>query len=91
MWKNVCRGEDLYIRPNKSRANFTFDSSFPYELCIMKDYYLKLYEAEKDKIKDIGDAAEILRDIEQIESIDTSLVPPESLLREFIGGGIYEY
>lgn len=90
-WKNVCRGEDLYIRPYKSRANFTFDSSFPYELCVLKDYFLGLFDNVPDSVKSMGDAAKVIESLELFESIDPKLIPPQSLLREFIGGGIYEY
>lgn len=91
LWKNVRRGEIIHIRPNKSRANFTFDSSFPYELCVLKSHFLKLFENEPEDVKNMGNAAEVIRDLEMFESIDSELVPPKSLLREFIGGGIYEY
>jgi len=91
LWDNVRRGEILHIRPNKSRANFTFDSSFPYELCVMKNYLMKLFENEPQEVKNMENAAELIRDLELFESVDSVLVPPESLLREFIGGGVYEY
>lgn len=91
LWDNVCRGEDLHIRPYKSRANFTFDSSFPYELCIMKGFFLKLFEGQPESVLKMGNIAEVIEDVKQFETIDPSLIPPESLLREFIGGGIYEY
>lgn len=91
LWDNVRRGEILHIRPNKSRANFTFDSSFPYELCVLKDNFIELFKNEPEDVRNISNAAEVIRDLEMFESIDPELVPPESLLREFIGGGIYEY
>lgn len=91
LWGNVCRGEDIYIRPTKTRANFTFDSSFPYELCVMKGYFLDLFKNEPESVKNMSDVGKVLDCLEQFESIDPALIPPQSLLREFIGGGIYEY
>ena len=32
MWANVRRGERLHISPFKNKANFRFDTAFPYEL-----------------------------------------------------------
>lgn len=91
LWDNVRRGEVLYIRPTKTRANFTFDSSFPYELCVMKGYFLDLFKDAPESVKNMSDVSKVLNCLEQFESIDPALIPPQSLLREFIGGGIYEY
>lgn len=91
LWDNVRRGEIAHIRPYKKHANFTFDSSFPYELCVMKKYFLELFEDVPESVKNEGDVAKVLAALPHFESVDSSLVPPESLLREFIGGGIYEY
>ena len=35
MWGNVRRGEKANISPYKHKANYQFDSSFPYELAVM--------------------------------------------------------
>lgn len=91
IWDNVRRGEIIHIRPYKKHANFTFDSSFPYELCVMKKYFLELFENVPENVKKEGEVAKVLSALEQFEPINSSLVPPESLLREFIGGGIYDY
>ena len=34
MWAQVCAGEDLYIRPFKSRANLLLDTAHSYEPCL---------------------------------------------------------
>ena len=38
MWANVRRGEKRFISPFKERANLMFDSSFPCEVSIMKNF-----------------------------------------------------
>ncbi len=42
MWPSVRAGEERYIKPMKQYADFFFNSSFEYEICILK---AKLHEA----------------------------------------------
>lgn len=89
MWDNVRRGEKLYISPFKNRANFIFDSSLYYEVNVMANYAEPLFKAiprENIRRKDMLDMIEAFK---RFEPIDPALVAKESLLREFIGGGIY--
>ena len=91
MWNNVRRGEKLYISPFKHRASFVFDSSFPYEVSVMKNYAMPLLKAvpqENDRRREL---LELIEAFEHFHPIDPDLVPPKSLIREFIGGGTYEY
>ncbi len=90
-WANVRRGEKLYISPFKHRANIVLDSSLPYEVSVMKNYALPLFEAvpaENPRRRELLDMIEAFR---ELETVDPSLVHPDSLIREFIGGGSYHY
>lgn len=91
MWANVRRGEKQYISPFKDRANLKFDSSFPCEVSIMKNYALPLLEAVPEGAARFGEIRSIIPALEQFESVDPKLLAPESMLREFIGGGVYHY
>ncbi len=89
MWDNIRRGEKLYISPFKHRANLIFDSSLYYEVNVMMNYAEPLFRAipkENIRRKDMLDMIEAFK---RFEPIDPALVSKESLLREFIGGGIY--
>jgi uridine kinase len=91
MWANVRRGEKLYISPFKYRAKIIFDSSLPYEVSVMKHYAKPLMEAvpaENERHKELLDLVDAFR---WFEPIDPDLVAPDSLIREFIGGGTYHY
>jgi uridine kinase len=91
MWANVRRGEKLYISPYKHRANVIFDSSLPYEVSVMKHYAKPLMEAvpaENERHKELLD---LIDAFQWFEPIDPDLVAPDSLIREFIGGGSYHY
>lgn len=94
MWYNVRRGEKKYISPFKNRANIIIDSSLPYEVSVFANYAHALKEAV-DQIPEDNPRYHEFRDLvdafRYFEPVDPDLVPPESLIREFIGGGSYQY
>lgn len=91
MWSNVRRGEKLYISPFKKRASYVFDSSIPYEVSVMKHYAMPLMQAVPQENERRRELLELIKGFEYFHPIDPELVPPASLIREFIGGGSYEY
>ena len=94
MWYNVRRGEKTYISPFKNRANIIIDSSLPYEVSVFANYADALREAvdqipaDNPRCQEFHDLVDAFR---YFEPVDPALVPPESLIREFIGGGTYSY
>lgn len=91
MWANVRRGEKLYISPFRSKADIVFDSSLPYEVPVMKNYALPILQSVPEDNERHDEMLELVNAFEHFESIDPALVPRDSLLREFIGGGRYKY
>lgn len=91
MWANVRRGEKLYISPFKSRADIIVDSSLRYEVSVMKNYAVPLLAAVPEDNVRRTELLDLIRAFEWFEPIDPALVPEESLIREFIGGGSYQY
>jgi len=91
MWVNVRRGEKLYISPYKGRADIVFDSSLPYEVSVMKNYALPILKAVPEENARTAELLELIDAFQYFEEIDPALVPKNSLLREFIGGGSYSY
>ena len=91
MWANVRRGEKQYISPFKEKADLKFDSSLMCEVPVMKNFAADLFREIPDDTDRHTELSTILPALEAFESIDPALVPPTSLLREFIGGGVYKY
>ena len=94
MWYNVRRGEKKYISPFKNRANIIIDSSLPYEVSVFANYAHVLKEAVDQIPADnprYHEFHDLLDSFRYFEPVDPALVPPESLIREFIGGGSYHY
>ena len=87
MWANVRRGEKLYISPYKHRANYIFDSSLPYEVSVMKNYAKPMLEAVPEENARRSELLDLIHGFDHFLPIDPDLVPPASLIREFIGGG----
>lgn len=91
MWANVRRGEKLYISTYKHSADIIFDSSLPYEVSVMKNYALPILKAVPQENARRSELLELIAAFDEFEAIDPALVPKNSLLREFIGGGSYKY
>jgi len=91
MWPNVRRGEAMYISPFKHIADILVDSSMPYEIPVLKPLALKAFATVPEGVDPSGELAEMLPALREFEEISTEVVPPDSILREFIGGGMYKY
>ena len=91
MWANVRRGEKLYISPYKNKADIMFDSSFPYEVSVMKHYALPMLQSIPEENVRRAELIDMAQAFQYFEAIDPALVAKYALLREFIGGGTYQY
>lgn len=91
MWANVRRGEKLYISPFKNRADIIFDSSLPYEVSVMRSFAPPILKGVSEDNERYAEILDLMAAFEYFEPIDPELVPRDSLLREFIGGGSYKY
>ena len=91
MWANVRRGEKLYISPYKNTADVMLDSSLAYEVPVMKNYAMPILKAVPQDNARRHELLDLIGAFDQFEAIDPDLVAKDSLLREFMGGGSYEY
>lgn len=91
MWDSVNRGERKYIFPYQEQADCMFNSSIIYELSVLKDIVIPLLEEIDNSNPEYSEARRLIVLLRYFESIkETDLIPNNSLLREFIGGSIYE-
>ena len=89
MWAIVRDGEKKYISPYKYKADFLFDSSMGYEVTVLKRHALRAFSEIPDDIPRSAELRALLPVLLEFEEIDPRFVPTDSILREFIGGGIY--
>jgi uridine kinase len=90
-WESVSRGEDRYIFPYQEEADAMFNSSLVFELCVLKTYAEKLLKEIKNDVPDYAEARRLLRFLSYFLPVPARDVPPNSMLREFIGGSIFKY
>lgn len=90
MWANVRRGEKRYISPFKDQADLQFDSSFAYEVSVLNNMACALFDSIPEGVERYQELRQIRPACEHFVDIDPDLLRPDSLLREFVGGGIYD-
>lgn len=91
MWDSVNRGELKNIFPFQEEADAMFNTSLIYEICVLKKYALPQLEAIDNRSIEFSEAKRIREFLKYFEDIPDELVPTNSLLREFIGGGDFKY
>jgi uridine kinase len=90
MWPSVRAGEKRWIFPFQQEADVTFNSSLDYEPAVLKSYAEPLLHTVKPTDEVYGEARRLQDFLELVVGVSDEHVPPQSLLREFIGGSIYE-
>lgn len=91
MLPSVSRGEDLYIMPHKHRAHFDIDTFIAYEPSVYRTMLLPELENAEAFAEYSCDYADLLKTLRELEPLEASLVPSDSLVREFIGGSSFAY
>lgn len=91
MWDSIRAGEDKNIYPFQENADFMFNSILTYELCVLKKYATPLLYGVSKYCCQFTEAQRLIRLLDHISNIQDSDVPSNSILREFIGGSIFNY
>ena len=91
MWDSIVDGEKKYIRPFRYTSDFTVNSIHIYEPCIYKKIAAPLFRKLDPDCVNYEYAAHIAQSLEKFADVDPALIPDNSLIREFIGGGCYTY
>lgn len=90
MWPSVNDGEEKNIFVFQEEADAMFNSSLIYELSVLKQYAIPLFKEIDPKSPLYSEAKRLQTLLSYFETIDGKSVPSNSLLREFIGGSIFE-
>ncbi len=89
-WYSVNRGEQKNIFPYQEEADIMFNSSIVYELAALKPYVVPLLEEIDNSSREYSEARRLIAMLRYFEDMDSKWIPNNSLLREFIGGSIFE-
>ncbi|NFG60874.1 MULTISPECIES: nucleoside kinase [unclassified Clostridium] len=92
MWPSIKKGEKNNIFVYQDKADVMFNSTLVYELGLLKPYALKELNKVKEDSPVYTEAARLKSILNFFKEVDSSYVPMNSILREFIGGScFYEY
>lgn len=90
-WPDVREGEEKYIFPYQENADFMFNSSLTYELGVFKKHAWKILHKIAPKSHVSTEAQRLLALLYYIKDIPETLVPYNSIIREFTNGSIFQY
>ena len=90
-WPKVNRGEEKNIFPYQEQANSIFNTSLIYELAALKDIAIPLLAEIKQSEPEYAEAKRLIEILRYFKSIPANIIPNNSLLKEFLGGGYFEY
>jgi uridine kinase len=85
-WESVRRGEKRHIFPYQENADVMFNSALVYELAALKPLAEPLLRQVQYRVPEYIEARRLLAFLEWFLPLDASLIPTNSIVREFLGG-----
>ncbi len=89
-WDNVNKGEAKNIFPFQEESDSIFNTSLIYELGALKEEAMPLLEQITNDQPEYAEARRLIEILRYFEPIPKELVPSNSLLKEFLGGGDFK-
>jgi uridine kinase len=90
-WPSVRRGEDRWIFPFQENADVYFNSALEYEWSVFSGVLLQ-------QLRDIPQASPVKPEAGRLCSLmelfvpfETGMIPPNSIIQEFLGGSSFDY
>ncbi|MDE6416689.1 MAG: nucleoside kinase [Duncaniella sp.] len=90
-WPSVRRGEEKWIFPYQENADSMFNSSLLFEMGVMRDEAERVLRDVPRDVPEYGEAWRLRRFLSYFLPIPSTMIPPTSLLREFLGGSSFHY
>lgn len=88
-WPSVRRGEEANIFPYQEEADAMFNSALIYELAVLKVQVEPLLFRVERGAPEYLEAKRLLKFLDYFVGIGAEMVPTNSILREFAGGGCF--
>ena len=89
MWSSVRNGEEQYIFPFQEQADVMFNSALIYELAVLKQYAEPILFGIPKDCPEYIEAKRILKFLDYFIGVSTEDIPKNSIVREFVGGSIF--
>jgi uridine kinase len=90
-WPSVRRGEEKWIFPYQETADAMFNSAMLYELAALRRFAEPLLGEIREADAEYAEAYRLGRFLKYFNPISDRELPATSLLREFLGGGSFQY
>lgn len=93
-WKSVRRGEERNIFPFQENADIMFNSASVYELSLLRYYAEPLLKRINPLSEAYPESVRLLKFLSYITPLtpdEIKYIPPTSIMREFIGGSVFNY
>jgi len=90
-WHMVNNGEEKNIFPYQEEANSIFNTSLIYELGVLKGLVIPLLKEITQQDSEYAEATRLIEILRYFKTIPEEYVPTNSLLKEFLGGGSFQY
>jgi uridine kinase len=89
-WSSVRRGEEKNIFPFQENADVMFNSSLVYELSVLRPYAEPLLREIGPNYSEHVEAKRLLKFLSYFQPLDSKDIPPNSIIREFVGGSCFD-
>ncbi|MCM1055573.1 MAG: hypothetical protein NC394_08630 [Bacteroides sp.] len=90
-FRSVQRGEELYIMPHKDNASLNIDTFMSFEAAVYCNQLLPNLQEVPADFELYGMVEELLEFLENVSPLPASMVPDHSIVREFVGGSVFDY
>ena len=90
MWPGVVEGEEKHLAPYADNADYRINTFHSYEPAVFRDHVLELLETVPKSDPLYGQVRRLQAGLAPMRSLGWDFVPENSVLREFIPGGMYE-
>jgi len=88
-WPSIAAGEVNNIYPHQGNADAVMNSEIAYEMCVLKVHVEPLLKTVKPTDPMYSEVHRLLQQLDMFIALPTDQIPPQSLLREFVGGSWY--
>ena len=90
-WSSVRRGEEKNIFPFQENADYMINTSLIFELGVLKPYAIRILLEVPESSVEYAEAIRLIVLLSFFKVIPESVLPGNSILREFVGGSKFSY
>ena len=90
-WPNVRTAEETWIDPYQENADVMFNSAYLIEFAVLRNYAEQILSSIPKNCPEYSEAHRLLKFIHYFTPVSDGEIPPTSLLREFVGGSVFDF